>query len=324
MIYFIYGNQSPTIKSQVKKIAKESLQDEGMDDFNFVRLDGFNVLVQDAVDECNYIPLGSDKKVVSLENCYFLLSPKPKNKIDSEQDYDALSNYLENPNPDATLILSVASNEVDTKSKLFNLLKEKAKVMPIAEPTESEWLDYCKTLLEKAEVIVDKDALKEIATRTNNDVALLRNTITKLSLYKKHITYQDVALLVSKPLEENAYVIFNLLMDKRNAEAVGVFRELKVSNTQPVTLVTMLANNFFLLSQISYLLKSGMENDAIAKELGIKPGRVYIYAKYAYKVKEDAIQRTLDDLYNLDNEIKRGLVDPFNAFEIFLLKFKTN
>ena len=37
---------------------------------------------------------------------------------------------------------------------------------------------------------------------------------------------------------------------------------------------------------------------------------------------EKAIYRTLDDLFNLDLQIKSGLVDRFYAFELFLINFK--
>ena len=39
MIYFIYGNQSPTVKSQIKKVSKDFLGGEAPDEFNFVKLD---------------------------------------------------------------------------------------------------------------------------------------------------------------------------------------------------------------------------------------------------------------------------------------------
>ena len=94
MIYFIYGNQSPTVKSQIKKIGESFLGEDKPDDLNFIKLDGNNFLVQDAVDECQYVALGYEKKVVSLENCYFLLKPKPRNKIDSDQDFDELLNFI--------------------------------------------------------------------------------------------------------------------------------------------------------------------------------------------------------------------------------------
>ena len=81
MIYFIYGNQGPTIKSQIRKIGEGFLGEEKPDELNFIKLDGHNVLVQDAIDECKYVALGYEKKVVSLENCYFLLAKKEKIKM---------------------------------------------------------------------------------------------------------------------------------------------------------------------------------------------------------------------------------------------------
>ena len=65
-----------------------------------------------------------------------------------------------------------------------------------------------------------------------------------------------------------------------------------------------------------------MDNDSIAKELGIKPIRVQILKRQTYTMKEKAIHRTLDDLYNLDLKMKSGLVDHFYAFELFLINFK--
>ena len=101
MIYLVYGNQGPTIKSQIRKIGEAFLGNEKPDELNFIKLDGHNALVQDAVDECKYVALGYEKKVVSLENCYFLLKPKPRNKIEGDQNYDELLNYISENSQDA-------------------------------------------------------------------------------------------------------------------------------------------------------------------------------------------------------------------------------
>ena len=94
MIHLVYSNQSSEIKKVIKVIAKQSLPIR--DDFNFVKYDGSNTLIQDAIDEANYVPLGYDRKVVAVDNCYFLMKPKPRNKIESDQDYKALFSYLRN------------------------------------------------------------------------------------------------------------------------------------------------------------------------------------------------------------------------------------
>ena len=137
MIYFIYGNQSPTIKSQTKKIVSTFLNNE-VDDFNYIKIDGHNVLVQDMIDECRYVSLGYDKKAVSFENAYFLLKSKPRNKLEQDQDYNTLKRYIEEDNnsEEALLVISVVSDEIDEKNEIVKLLKEKAKVVEIADPDE--------------------------------------------------------------------------------------------------------------------------------------------------------------------------------------------
>lgn len=327
MVYFIYGNQSPTIKSQITKITKAFLEGMEIDEFNFVKIDGNNVLVQDAVDECRYVSLGYDKKVVSFENCYFMLKPKPKNKIESDQDYKTLKKYIEedNESEEAVLIMSVPSSTIDEKGDIFSLLKEKAKIIEIADPDEKSFQEYVNSYAQKYNIVIDRDALRELAARTDGDVALFKNSIEKLTLYTDHITYKDVLKLVTRKLEDNAFFIQNMLIEGRNVEAVATFRDLRVYNVEPVTLISQLANQFRLLNQIRYLLKKKrLAPDEVAKELRIKPGRVFVLSKSLSLISEKAVNRTLEDLYKLDLEIKSGQVDRFYAFEMFLIKFKRN
>lgn len=327
MIYFIYGNQSPTINSQIKKITTSFLgENEPIDEFNFVKIDGFNVTVQEAVDECKYVSLGYDKKVVSIENCYFFCKPKPRNKIESDQLYDVLEKYVEEDNDEScVLIMSVVSSEVDLKNPILNLLKEKGKIIQIVDPDEKNFIEYIKAYCSKNNVVIDRDALNELASRCDSDVALLKNSIEKLSLYTDHIRYADVIKMVTRKLEDNAFLLTNMLIEGRNVEAVNLFKDLKVNNVEPITLVSQLASQFRLLNQIRFLSrKQKLNQEEIAKELKIKPGRVYIMSKSLSLISEKAIINTLEELYVLDYEIKSGQVDRYYAFELFLLKFKRN
>lgn len=322
MIYLIYGNQTPSIKNRVKKIVKESLPES--DEMNFVRFDGQNVLIQEAIDEANYVPLGYDHKVVVVENCYFLEKPKPKNKIESDQNYDSLLDYLENENPDCDLILTVGTLSVDANGDFYKLIKEKGKIVEIPDLDQNGWQDgvkkYCREILK---LNIDNDALYELGERTNGDVALLQNSAAKLALYTDHITYEDVVLMVTRPLDDNSFLIFNYLIQGKNSDALKLFRDLRVNNVEPATLIGMLGNQFRLLSEIKYLLKEGNDVESVAKQLNIKVGRVHVLKKSIYLVSDAALKRTLDDLYNLDLQIKSGQVDRLYAFELFLINYKT-
>ena len=325
MIYLIYSNQSSEIKKVVKGIAKQTLPER--DDMNFVRYDGNNTLVQEIVDDANYVPLGYDKKVVAVDNCYFLMKPKPRNKIESDQDYKALISYLKNPNPDCDLILTVPTAEVDQNSDIFKIIKDTGKITFMNDPTIKEWNEYVRKVVNEYITKnpgnrIDTDAVMELVDRTAGDIPLLRNSIIKLFLYTNHVRYEDVILLVTRPLEDNTFQIFNYLLDGENEKAIGLFRDLQVSNVEPVTLISMLGNQFRLLNQVVFLSKKSFTNDEIAEELKIKPIRVQILKKKTFNMSEKAIHRALDDLFDLDLQIKSGLVDRFYAFELFLINFK--
>lgn len=325
MIHLVYSNQSSEIKKVVKGIAKQSLPER--DDMNFVRYDGNNTLIQEIIDDANYVPLGYDKKVVAVDNCYFLMKPKPRNKIEADQDYKALISYIKNPNPDCDLILTVPTAEVDKNSELFKLIEANAKVTFMGDPTIKEWNDYVRKIVNDSieknpGSKMDSDALMELIDRTAGDIPLLKNSIIKLFLYTKHVRYEDVLLLVTRPLEDNTFQLFNYLLDGDNEKAIGLFRDLQVSNVEPVTLISMLGNQFRLLNQVVFLSKQSKTNDEIAEELKIKPIRVQILKKKTFNMSEKAIHKTLDDLFNLDLQIKSGLVDRFYAFELFLINFK--
>ena len=321
MIYLIYGNQTPSIKSRVKKIVKENLPDN--DEMNLVKFDASNVLIQEIIDEANYVPLGYDHKIVIADNCYFLLKSKHKNKIEQDQNYEELINYLLHPSDDCDLILTVPSLAVAINSDIYKQIKEVGKIIEIPDLDQNGWKDgvrrYC---LENAHLKIDNDAIIELAERTAGDVALLQTSVAKLALYTDHVTYEDVVLMVVRPLEDNTFLIFNYLITGKNTDAVKLFRDLRVSNVEPVTLISMLGNQFRLLNQVFYLYKNGRTDEEIAKELNIKPIRAQILRKNTSLVSEKAIHRTLNDLFNLDLQITSGLVDRFYAFELFLINFK--
>ena len=321
MIYFIYGNQNIRIKSQVKAIVKKSIPES--DEMNYVKIDGNLTTVQEAVDEANFTPLGYDYKVVQLDNCYFLAKEKSRNKIESDQDYDVLIKYIENPNPDCDFILTTSSGEIDTKNAVYKALAEKATVIAIKEPTSQEWVEIVKKYCaEKLDAKIDYDAMKELTVRTNGDYALLSNTAKKLALYTDHITYKDVVLMVARPLEDNSFQIFNDLLNGQNTKALGLYRDLKVGNANPITLVSMLAGQFRLLDQVFYLADQKMPVNDIAKELGIKPIRVEIMSKFYRKIKTQRVKDILEELFVLDKDIKSGQIDRDYAFELFLINFR--
>lgn len=326
MIYLISGRQNIRLKSQMKSIVKKSLSE--IDAINFVKHDASYTLVQEIVDDANYLPLGYEHKAVVVDNPYFLLKEKGRNKIDSDQNYQELIDYINHPDESCDLIFLVntSESEIDKKNEVYQAIEANGQVITLSEPKENEWHQVVAHYFKEKwpNVTVDSDAIQELARRTEGDYASLFNNGSKLALYTDHIRFDDVVLMVTRPLEENAFLLFNYLLDNRNIEAVCLYRDLKSSNVEPVTLISMIANQFRLLNRVSYLAKHQYDNDAIAQELNINPIRAKILRKNSFVISQKAINKTLEDLYQLDLQIKSGLVDRFYSFELFLINFKRN
>ena len=324
MIYLVNGKQNIRLKSQMKNIVKKSLKE--IDPMNFVKFDASLTLIQEIISEANYMPLGYDFKAVVVDSPYFLLKDKGRNKMESEQDYQVLLSYLANPNPDCDLIFLVntSDSELDKKSEIYQAIEKNGQIVTLTEPKQEQWSEVVKHyFLEKwPDVTIDSDAVNELARRTEGDYASLFNNGSKLALYTNHIRFGDVLMLVTRPLEENAFLLFNYLMDDKNMEAVALYRDLKNSNVEPVTLISMIANQFRLLNRVSYLARHSYGPDEIAKELNINPIRAKILRKNSFVTSAKRVNQTLEDLYQLDLQIKSGLVDRYYSFELFLINFQ--
>ena len=326
MIYLISGKQNIRLKSQMKSIVKKSLGE--IDAINFVKHDASYTVVQEIVDEANYLPLGYDHKAVIVDNPYFLLKEKGRNKIESDQNYQELIDYINHPDEGCDLIFLVntSDSDIDKKSEVYQAIEKNGQIIALSEPKDNEWHQVVAHYFKEKwpNVTIDNDAIQELARRTEGDYASLFNNGSKLALYTDHIRFDDVTLMVTRPLEENSFLLFNYLIDNKNIEAVSLYRDLKSSNVEPVTLISMIANQFRLLNRVSYLNKKRYDNDQIAQELNINPIRAKILRKNSMVISQKAINQTLEGLYQLDLNIKSGLVDRFYSFELFLINFKRN
>jgi len=319
MIFLIAGSQTPIVKKQLNRLLEERL---GLvDDFNLSRIDGRETLIQDIVCEASTIPIGSKRKAVVVENPYFLYKDKSKTKIDSEQNYRSLVDFLSSPGDEVDLIFMADTLALDEKNDVLKLIRQKGKVTEIPELDSNKWFEYAKSYFRNNNVTIETDAVRELIERVSGDLNAFLNEANKLIQYKQHINLIDVTLMVSKPLENNIFALTKALFRGDKASALDIFGDLRTNNVEPITLVSMLANQFRLMSQICYLDQRGLSQGMIAKELGMPDFRIKMSLYNSRLMSRETIINNLDTLYQLDLNIKSGLVDRYYAFELYILNF---
>ena len=319
MLYLLFGPQGMILEKQCKKIIKDNL--EVIDDFHVIKFMADEVSIQDIVFEADQTSLTGERKAIIVYHPYFLSTSKTKEKIESLQDYKVLMEYLESPNTFTDLIFVLEGDKLNERSEIVKLLKVKAKVIEAKEITKEEWPRFIQQYFQKLNVSIDPDATSELALRVEGDAMRFVNEAKKLALYTDHITYDDIQTMIARPLEENAFLIYDCLLKKDKSKAISIYRDLLVEGSEPVQLVGMLANQFRLLSEVSYLSTQYSSNNEIARILGVHEYRVKLSRDHLRRITYKKILKKIDELYQLDLDIKSGVVDRFFAFEMFLIRF---
>jgi len=315
MIYLVFGEQELMVNRLVDKLVKETL--EKIDDFNLVTFDAYKYPLYEIVNDAETLPFMSDKKVVVVKNAYFLTGENPK--VDFEQSFDELEEYLDNQNDGVTVIFSVISPKLDERKNLVKKIKEKAKIYALDNVNKKDLPRVVRQMFDKRGMSITNDALTEFINRCGEDMYLINNEIEKLSCYKSDLNIKDIDLMTPKKLEDNVFSMIDAIFNKKEDKVFEIYYGLKANNSEPITLISIIASQVRFMYQVMVLKDKGYSESNIANELSCNSYRVKLALEKVYRLSKIDLTMLLEDLSNLDINIKSGELDRFVGFELFLL-----
>ena len=101
---------------------------------------------------------------------------------------------------------------------------------------------------------------------------------------------------------------------------MNTYYEMLKLNEEPIKIIIMLANKFRLMYQACELTKKGYSIDDIAVKLNSKRYPVQLAIDKGFKYDSKILLKNLEELADLDTNIKMGLIDKEIALELFILK----
>lgn len=322
MIYLVYGDQYPLLSKRVKRMVKSILGDE-IDEFSYVRINAKETLVQDIIYECSLLPF-MGKKVVRIDDPYFLTSVKEKVSLEKDQDYESFKKFvLATSDEDIVdVIIVLETSQINKKNDIYKAIEKNGKII-FEEGLDINALHQTGIqYFQRKGTIITSEALNLLLERVGDNVSSFIQEADKLCLYSKSITEDDVHKMVAVPLEQNAFNICENLINNKLADALKVYRDLLTLKEEPVRLLNLLASQFRTYCQAAFLYqveKKGQEE--IASILKMHPYRVKMLARSLVKIKYNEIINVLDELFNLDTHIKEMAIEPSTGLELFIINF---
>lgn len=302
--YLICSESFRLIEEEVNKIIKNN--------HNVISYDMNEATIEDLLNEAAYISLLDEKKYLIAKNAHFFGSEKLK-----EEDSERLISYLNNPN-DQTILIFTTTTKLDVRKKITKLLKDKYEVIEIPKLKEYELNNKIMSIFKKDGYQIDFEAIKYISESCLLNYDLIYNEIAKIKLYyndEKNIKLNDLKKLVSPSIEDNIFKLINAIMEKNYAKSLKLFNDLKILKEEPIAFISLLAKEY----RNTYLIKTTNDKTSLTELLKIQNWQYEKYERYAYSYDTLELKNKLQELYNLDLDIKTGKIDKYLGFELFLL-----
>lgn len=324
MIKLFYSASPDLAKRAARREIKKDYPN--LDESNFVSFNMATSLLKDLAQECSFLSLGSEKKCVLAYDCAFLGKSKTKPKFAKEDNPSALLDYLNNPIYETDLYLLVYNEGLDSKSDFVKAITKNGFIKEVLIPAPGEWVEYVGKYYEARKMKIQREAAQELVRRDNADFGVFLNDLAKLEAYAngETITLDAVKRLVTPLEEENVFALSNALTKGDNGAALEAYQKAKVFGMDEIRMINMLYNQFAFLDQVRFLDARGFSSQGIAKELATSPKRVEVALYNLYKIRGDKLEKTIEELYELEKDILHGNLDPVYGFTLFLTKAELN
>ena len=321
MITILSSKDAEMARSRAKKLLAKDFPVR--DETNYVSLNMAVTPVKELAEECEYLPLGTERKCILAENCFFLAKTKGKVKLLKDDSLEGLQRFCEHPSEWIDLYLLVY-DELDPKNPIVHAVSNTGSVKEIPIPEAADWVTYAKKYLASKGSGIDDRAASELVKRVGGDYGRFIGELQKLENYGngEPISLKAIEMLVAPKLEDDAFKMSNCLLRGDIKGAISIYRDLKIYQIDEIRLLNMLVNQFRFLEMVRYLDAKGFDSREIASRLKEKPIRVEIALKNLYSLKQDSLPRIMEELYECEKGILTGEKDAPLAFELFLANYR--
>lgn len=304
MNYLIAGTSNYLINEEIKKI---------IGDEEYTKIDYLDTTMDEIIVEASYNDLFGSKKNIIVKNATLFLE---KNEAATKK----LEKYLENPNPNTTLIF--VCEKVSERLKIVSLMKEKYHAI-ILKPMYAN--DAAYKIMEEVKkrnfTISYEDSRYIIDTSLNNfDIAM--NNVDKICLYYDEpckIKSDDVKELTSVSIEDNQFKFVDAVITGNYKQAFKILKDFKIQKIEPFILFNMLAREYRNMLLIKEAASDSRNKNNILTTLNLQKWQQDKYLKNGSNYSKKALEKELVNLANIDLDIKLGRIDKYLALEMYLI-----
>ena len=309
MNYLLYGTEKFLIDKEIKNIINK----HKIEEINISKYDLDVNTIKEILDDATTVSLFSSNKLIIIENS-FIFSRTAK-KIDN---IELLEKYLKQNSTDVIMLFINPNEKIDNIKKIVKLIKENGKISEFNSAKNINGI--VKNMFDNYRL--ESGVIELLINRVGSNLDLIYQEVEKLKIYKiddKFIIKEDVVDLTTEIIDIDIFKFVDDIINRNKKEAIKTYKELLKLNEEPIKIIALIASKFRLMYQACMLAKKGYTEDQISEILDVHKYPVHLAIVAGYKYNPKILLKYLNDLADLDIDIKTGEKDKELALELFIL-----
>jgi DNA polymerase-3 subunit delta len=318
----LHGKEQYLVKWAADEIVKRYVSQD-LAAIDFVRLDAARTDAESVISHCETLPLGSEKKVVLLDGAA-LFAPDDA-KAAARFGEEALEEYL--PRVPQTCMLVITALKADKRKKAYKTLCAAGGAYEFTNLDPRQLAAFIDKRLRAAGKSAPRQVVNGLAEAAgyfdkDSEYTLfnLDNDLKKLVAYcgDGEVGMADVAAVMSGDVRVSVFAISDAVSRGAGGEAFRILRSLLSAGESVYKLLGLLFSHFDLMLSIKELRDSGAGMAEAGRRLGVNEYRLKIAAGHAARFSRAELRELLKKAFEVDKNIKTGLLRDELALEMFI------
>jgi DNA polymerase-3 subunit delta len=312
-LYLFYGPEEYLKKYYINSI-EEIIIDKNLQTLNKVMLDD-KVDVSQIIDNCDTLPVFSERKLVLVKNSGFFKGGGKK------EETEKLVDYLKDVPPFTCLIFY--EEDIDKRLRIYKTVNKSGLVVefPYQKPVDlTKWVIKVAKAYKKK---ISMDTASILVERSGQEMTEILNEIEKLVAYtaeRKLITIDDVKEVCNTSIKSRIFDLTDAIVAKDVAGSLKYLDDMLTLREPIPMIIFMIARQFRQILQVKILMENGADLREIASNLKVSP---YIAGKIQKQSENFTLQwlnQTMENIFECDLSIKTGKMKDKTAIELLIAK----
>ncbi len=260
-LVLVYGEETYLV-DQAAALIRDSVVPMDARDFNLTQFEGRDFRPHEVIEAAQTMSVFAPRKLVHIKNLH---------EAKTEQ-LDGLLEYLDNPTPETTLLLT--AQKIDSRRKFFQKVRKSGLNLEFKTLYDNQLPPHVREMGRQKGITFTSDALKLFCKRVGTNLAEVHGELDKLISYigeRDLVDEADVVAIVSDTRVESIFGLMDAIGRAQRDVALRLLSRLIDEGQAPLMILSMIVRHFRQMWKLRALQQQGVPQKEMPRLVGASP-----------------------------------------------------